>query len=396
MSLDSENHVYGRINGDDIIGLVDHIITQAIESGVSDIHFEPIGKGLRVRYRVDGLLHEKERFALEHSEQLIARIKIIAHIDVAERRIPQDGKYRMSYKDRCIDLRVSTFPTVYGEKVVIRILDTAVSRKELAELGFSETMLQTFSSVIHHNEGFVLVTGPTGSGKTTTLYSIISTLNVPHKHIVTIENPVEYSIDGIVQSQIHAAIGFTFKNSMKALVRQDPDIIMVGEMRDKESACLAFEAALTGHFVLSSLHTKGAPDVLVRLIDMGVQSFMINAALTAVLAQRLLRRICDACKKEQALTDQEKLLCDQLHIMPSVSYRGTGCERCLYTGYKGRVGVFQLMIMSEEMRSLMMKQPTIEEMYQQAFRDGMESLMHDAVTKVLSGLISFNELARLL
>lgn len=376
---------------------VDELFKQAMILGASDIHLEPLEVGLRVRMRVDGMLHDEATLQDELKPKVISRIKVLAHIDIAQQRIPQDGKFFMIFNDQEIDLRVSTFPSLYGEKVVIRILDKAHMNVDLDQLGFDKHMLQHIKKLIEKPQGFFLVTGPTGSGKTTTLYSILSLLNSPDRNIVTLEDPVEYSIDGVTQGYINTATGFTFAKGIRALLRQDPDIIMIGEIRDQESARIAIEAAMTGHLVFSTLHTNDAPSSVIRLMDMGIEPYLINAAVSGVLAQRLARKNCVQCSKYRPITEPESNLLRQKGGENILNVaEGCGCESCSKSGYRHRIGVFELMVMDDSLRSFISEQPNIENLSAQARERGMRTLLDDGLNKVREGTISLDELARVL
>ncbi|TET06538.1 type II/IV secretion system protein [Candidatus Dependentiae bacterium] len=377
-----------------VIRIVDKLLCQAIAYNASDIHLEPTEQNLRVRFRLDGLLYDQESLPASVMKQVISRIKVLSNINIAEKRIPQDGKFRIVNEHKEIDLRVSTFPSYYGEKVVIRILDRSQNMLSLDMLGFQTAMREQFEQLINRSSGFLLVVGPTGSGKTTTLYAVLSVLNVPEKNIITLEDPIEYNLHGITQGQIHPEAGFTFERGMRALLRQDPDIVLVGEIRDKETAQIAIEASLTGHLVLSTVHTNDAPSVIIRLMDVGVKPFLLNASITGVLAQRLARVICPSCRVEYKATEQEQAILNRLDIKIPVLYRGKGCERCLGLGYKGRTGIFELLPMTNKLRSLIVQNPSFDAIYAQACKDGMQSLLYDGAQKVQQGIITLEELIR--
>lgn len=382
--------------GASAVDYVDELIARAISCNASDIHLEPTGTDLRVRFRIDGILYDQPSLAAELSLQIVSRIKIMAHTDIAEKRIPQDGKFRARAGAQEIDLRVSTFPSIQGEKIVIRILDRAPLALQLENLGFSPAVLAAIQEIISKQNGFFLATGPTGSGKTTTLYAALSQLNTAEKNIVTLEDPVEYHIDGITQGHIHPQIGFTFARGVRAMLRQDPDIVMVGEIRDEETAQSALQAALTGHLVLSTLHTNDAPGALMRLIDMGIEPFLINASLSGILAQRLVRKLCTHCKQQRAPTDAEKMIMERIALaMPRITY-GAGCDSCLQLGYKGRIGIFELLVMTHDLRALLIREPIFDAIKMQACNDGMLPLIEDAKNKVTAGIISLDELVRVL
>jgi len=377
-----------------VIELVDSLVQQAVKRSASDIHVESTPNGARVRYRIDGVLSDQDLIEKSLMLQVISRFKILANINIAEKRIPQDGKFTMTIDGNDVDLRVSTFPSINGEKVVVRILDRSKNMIDLDSLGFSNATFADFKQLVHRPSGFFLVTGPTGSGKTTTLYAALSSLNSPEKNIITLEDPVEYNLNGITQGQIHPDAGFTFGKGIRAVLRQDPDVAMVGEIRDKETAQTAIEAALTGHSVFSTLHTNDAPGALMRLMDMSIEPFLINAALSGVLAQRLARKICTNCKQEHAPTDQEKKLLERFEATTDKLYDAKGCDACFGLGYKGRIGIFELLHMTSDLRSLVVHRPVFDDIRAQADKDGMKTLVHDGLQKVKAGIISLPELAR--
>lgn len=377
-----------------VIQRVDALVQDAIARGASDIHVEATPRGARVRYRIDGVLYDQDLIPESLMQQIISRFKILANINIAERRIPQDGKFRVPVDGQEIDLRVSTFPSIYGEKVVVRILDRSKNMIKLDSLGFAKPMLKTFKKLVLRPSGFFLVTGPTGSGKTTTLYAALSELNTPEKNIITLEDPVEYNLDGITQGQIHPDASFTFDKGIRAVLRQDPDVAMVGEIRDKETAQIAIEAALTGHSVLSTLHTNDAPGAIMRLMDMGIEPFLINAAVSGVLAQRLARKICNNCRVHAEPTEDEKKLLAQFDTKIARLYTGKGCDACFGLGYKGRVGLFELLVPTSDLRSLIVHRPIFDDIHRRAKQDGMQTLLDDGIQKVKNGTISLQELAR--
>ena len=379
-----------------VVSRVDALLKDAIEHRASDIHLEPMRDELRVRFRIDGVLVDQQSFPVSLSASIIARLKVLANMDSAERRLPQDGKFHAMHDGNEVDIRVSTFPCLHGEKMVVRILDRALQTINLNNLGFEPTMLDAFKRLMQRQSGFFLVTGPTGSGKTTTLYATLSLLHNSEKNIVTLEDPVEYSLLGITQAQINLPVGFTFEKGIRSLVRQDPDIIMVGEIRDKITARIAIEAALTGHLVLSTLHTTDAPSAIMRLMDMGIEPFLINAALSGVLAQRLARKLCSDCRQTRPATAEEKQLLKECGIDMDVVYEAHGCDACDNLGYRGRVGIFELLEISPELRSLIIKNPQFDEIYSQALADGMKTLVSDGAHKVKEGIISLAEYARII
>ena len=379
-----------------IVVCVEELLHDAIERRASDIHLESTRQDLRVRFRIDGILIDQKSFSIELSAAIIARLKILASLDSTERRIPQDGKFQIVHKDAEVDIRISTFPCLYGEKVVIRILNRAVQTIALESFGFESGMLERFKQLLERQNGFFLVTGPTGSGKTTTLYAALSFLHNSERNIVTLEDPVEYSLDGITQAQINLPVGFTFEKGMRSLVRQDPDIIMVGEIRDKVTARIAIEAALTGHLVLSTLHTADAPSAIMRLIDMGIEPFLINAALSGVLAQRLVRTLCFDCRNSRKATPAEKHLLKKMGINKDIMYESVGCASCDNVGYKGRTGIFEFLEISPTLRMLIIAQSDLDTIYKQARADGMKTLQEDGAHKVGEGIISLADFMRII
>lgn len=377
-----------------VVRHVDALINQAVEIGASDIHLEPTAHYLRVRFRIDGVLYDQRMIEKTIMQQVISRLKVLALMDIAEKRLPQDGKFGLVIKGKPIDFRLSTFPSLFGEKMVVRILDRQAHAMALDQLGFSESMLEKITELSSRHTGFFLVTGPTGSGKTTTLYAILSSLHSPEKNIITLEDPVEYNLEGVTQGPINPAIGFTFDRGIRSLLRQDPDILMVGEIRDKETARVAIEAALTGHLVLSTLHTNDAPSAVMRLMDMGIEPFLINASVTGVLAQRLVRTICSECREQIQPTRVHERIFADLKISPMPLYQGKGCGWCNHLGYKGRIGIFELMVLTPDLRALIVSHPVMDDLYKQARMDGMRSLFDDGIAKVREGIITLDELVR--
>jgi general secretion pathway protein E len=371
-----------------VIRLVNAMIAQAVEKRSSDIHIEPFEKEFRVRYRVDGVLYNQEPPPRELKAAIISRVKLMARLNIAERRLPQDGRIKIKVLGREVDLRVSTLPTLYGESVVMRLLDrSAGGFYDLQRLGFDEFMLSRMEYYTSLPHGILLVTGPTGSGKSTTLYSALKRINQPDKKIITIEDPVEYQMDGINQIHVNPQIGLTFASGLRHIVRQDPDVIMVGEIRDRETADIAIRAALTGHFVYSTLHTNDAPSAITRLTDMGVENYLISSTLVSVLAQRLVRVICRHCKAPagaRLAPDGSMIQC----------YRGTGCEHCSGSGFTGRVGIFELMELDDEMRKLILNNADAVALTAAARRHGMRNLREDGWMKVATGLTTAEEVMR--
>ncbi len=382
-----------------VIRLVNLIISKAVESRASDIHIEPFEKDLKVRYRIDGLLHDTESPPKKLKAAVISRIKIMSKLNIAERRLPQDGRIKLKVLGKDVDLRVSTLPTMYGESVVMRILDKSNSNLyEITRLGFPEDSLTDFESLIHRPHGIMLVTGPTGSGKTTTLYSALSSINLPDKKIITIEDPIEYQVDGVNQIHVNTQIGLTFATGLRHIVRQDPDVIMVGEIRDLETAEIAIRAALTGHLVFSSLHTNDAPSAITRLIDMGAEDYLIASSLLGVLAQRLVRVICPHCKAEVFPVPE---MLDEIGFRrgnggrgPDRFFEGRGCERCSNTGFAGRVGIYELMMINDDIRKLTVGKADSNVIRKKALECGMRSLRDDGWLKVRQGLTTISEVLR--
>jgi len=375
--------------------LVQELITQAIARSASDIHVEPQSDLLHIRFRIDGLLYLIAKVRAPLMYQVLSHIKVLAHLNLAHKKIPQDGKIHVIHGGRPIDIRVSSFPTQWGENIVLRILDRHAQPLALEKLGFSSAMYADFSQLLKKSSGFFLVSGPTGSGKTTTLYAALHRLHDATKHIITLEDPVEYQVPGITQGQIYPPAGFTFESGMRALLRQDPDIVMIGEIRDAQTAGIAIEAALTGHIVLSTIHTNDAPSIIMRLMDMGIEPFLLNASITGVLAQRLARVLCSECKFQDTLTKEESVLLARHKYPYGYSWKSKGCTACANLGHKGRVGIFELMLMTDSLRALVVKHPSFEHIRRQALQEGMITLAADALSKVASGLISASEFARL-
>jgi type IV pilus assembly protein PilB len=386
-----------------LVRLVNSLIFQAAEDGASDMHFEPAKDALIVRFRIDGVMHEIQRIPKRMIAGVTTRLKVLAKLDIAERRKPQDGRISLNARSagRMLDIRVATLPTVDGEKVTMRLLDKSKKAPTFEELGLPEEMRRRLGEIVIRPTGALLVTGPTGSGKSTSLYAALSEINRPEINIVTIEDPVEYRLPGISQMQINPKAGFTFANALRAILRSDPDVVMVGEIRDAETAKISIEAALTGHLVLSTMHTNDAPGAITRLGEMGVEPFLTGSAVTAVLAQRLARKLCAHCCEMYNPSADELL---QNRVSPDVIaasdgmafYRKRGCPRCGQTGYKGRIGIYQLLVMSEEIESLAVRRANREELEQVAVEQGMRSLWDDGLAKVVSGVTSLEELGRVL
>jgi general secretion pathway protein E len=380
-----------------VIRLVNLIIRNAMQARASDIHIEPFENRLIVRYRVDGVMHEIESPPQRISAAIISRIKIMANLDIAERRLPQDGRIMLRIEGKELDLRVSTLPILHGESVVMRILDKHSAPSDIHALGFDEAVLEEFMGILQQPHGIVLVTGPTGSGKTTTLHTALRTLNQPDVKILTVEDPVEYQIEGVNQIQAKPQIGLTFANALRSIVRQDPDIIMIGEIRDLETAEIAVRSALTGHLVLSTVHTNDAPGTINRLIDMGVEDYLLTSTLIGVLAQRLVRTLCPHCRESYEVlheTAEELELSRYTDCNPAVFYRATGCEKCGTTGYRGRESIVELLPISDKVRSLVMRKATAGEIRQLAIDEGMRSMFEDGIRKTITGTTTIDEVLR--
>ncbi len=384
-----------------LVRLVNSVIFQAAEDGASDIHFEPLEDALLVRFRVDGVLHEVQRVPKRMAAGVLTRLKVLAKLDIAERRKPQDGRISLNAAaaGRLMDVRVATLPTVEGESVVMRLLDKSKKAPTLEELGMSDEMRDQLQEIIRRPTGALLVTGPTGSGKSTTLYAGLTEINRPEINIITVEDPVEYRLSGVNQVQINAKAGLTFATALRSILRSDPDVVMVGEIRDGETAKISIEAALTGHLVLSTLHTNDAPQALTRLNEMGVEPFLTGAAVSAVLAQRLARKLCSHCCEMYTPSVDELLKARVSSEVAAASdgmvfYRKKGCPRCNQTGYKGRIGVYQLLIMSEQLETLAVTKASRDDIERAAIGEGMRTLWDDGLAKVAAGLTSIEELAR--
>lgn len=377
-----------------IIRLVNLLITRAVEGRASDIHIEPFDDELKVRYRIDGVLHDAESTPKKLQAAIISRIKIMAKLNIAERRLPQDGRIRLKVGEKEVDLRVSTIPILHGESVVMRILHKEGIAIDLALLGFPPKMLLQFQQLIGKPNGIILVTGPTGSGKTTTLYGALDKINSPEKKIITVEDPVEYQLKGINQIQVKPQIGLNFSNTLRHIVRQDPDIIMIGEIRDLETAEIAIQSALTGHMVFSSLHTNDAPSALTRLLDMGVENFLLSSTVRGVLAQRLVRLICPSCKEPDPSTaDKEELLALGIEKETPL-FRGAGCDQCAHTGYFGRAGLFELLVIDDDIRKLGLKNADSNQIRAMARQHGMKTLLEDGAEKIRAGITTLSEVLR--
>src|SRR5467141_3959280 len=379
-----------------VVKLVNMVLVDAIQKGASDIHFESYEKIFRIRFRMDGVLHEMLAPPKRLESAILSRIKIMSNLDIAERRLPQDGRIKLKYNNREIDFRVSTLPTIFGEKAVLRILDKDALQLDLTKLGFDSWSLEKFNAAIRQPYGMVLITGPTGSGKTTTLYSAIHTINSPEHNIMTAEDPVEYNLKGVNQVQINDGIGRTFASALRAFLRQDPDVILVGETRDLETAQISIRAALTGHLVFSTLHTNDSASTIARLIDMGVPPFLVASSLLLVMAQRLGRKVCKDCKEPYEVNEDSLL--PYGHVLTGVGrtqfYKGRGCATCSFTGMKGRVAIYEVMPASQEIRDLILKNAPVTDIRAMAQAQGMKSLRQAGLLKVLEGTTTVEEVLR--
>ena len=377
-----------------VVSIVDSLVKQAVETGASDIHLEPQANHFYCRFRIDGVMRDMPALPKKYEAGIISRVKIMSNMDIAEKRLPQDGRIQTMVNGRNIDLRISTFPTINGENLVLRILDRSRSVIRLTDLGMDEVTRIAFEQMIHRPHGIILITGPTGSGKTTTLYAVLSTINTVEKNILTMEDPVEYEIDRVRQSQVNVKAGVTFAAGLRSMLRQDPDVIMIGEIRDFETAEIAIHAALTGHLVFSTLHTNDAVSATTRLIDMGVEPFLISSSLICAVAQRLVRVLCTECKEAY---EPPKELLEQLKMKfaPDIKFfREKGCPVCRQTGYAGRIGIYELFIPDEETKSLIDKKVTVGEIRTAAISKGMKTMRDDALEKLSAGVTSLSEILR--
>ncbi len=378
-----------------IVRLVDTVLMEAVNRRAADIHIEAFERDVMVRYRIDGRCYQVATPPKSLAFAIASRIKVLANLDVAESRLPQDGRILLTVDKRQIDLRVSTLPTMYGESIVLRVLDKGALDKTLTGLGMEAAMQQTIDRLIHLPHGLLLVTGPTGAGKTTTLYACLTQLNTADRKLITTEDPVEYDVEGLVQVAINPKIELTFGTGLRAILRHDPDVIMVGEIRDPETAQIAIQAALTGHLVFSTLHTNDAPGAVTRLLDMGVESFLVTSTVTGVLAQRLVRALCPPCRAPYEATPQEL---DALHLaaqeLTSPLMKAVGCEACQGIGFRGRTGLYELMVMSEALRPLILERGDVSALRATARAEGMRTLREDGIAKVLAGVTTVEEMMR--
>jgi type IV pilus assembly protein PilB len=381
-------------NESPVIRFVNYLIFDALKQGASDIHIEPKEKQLKVRYRIDGVLFEAMTPPHTMHAAIVSRMKIMANLDISERRLPQDGRIRAVIQSRKIDLRMSTLPTTSGEKVVMRILDQKSISVPLEALGFSENALTIWRKLIEEPHGIILVTGPTGSGKTTTLYSSLKCMDGNKLNISTVEDPIEYHLAQANQTQVHDKIGMTFSAALRALLRQDPDVVMLGEIRDAETAKIAVQASLTGHLVLSTLHTNDAPSSVTRLINIGLEPYLIASAVNAILAQRLVRKVCQHCKEPYQPTDEMKEFLTLQGFDSTQLFQGKGCDRCRMTGYAGRLGIYELLVMDDGLRDLVTRNPNVTELRKLCRERGLITLRQDGFDKVTKGLTTIDEIIR--
>jgi len=379
-----------------IIKLVNHIISQSVKGGASDIHIEPSQHHFKIRYRIDGVLYDLLSPPKWMQASLISRIKVMAKMNIAEKRLPQDGRFEVKIGDQNIDIRVSTIPITHGERLVMRLLNKSLSLFKLSELGLDAEKLETINRLIRSAHGIILVTGPTGSGKTTTLYAILSQINSPGINIITIEDPVEYQLKGIGQIQVNPKIDLTFAKGLRSIVRQDPDVILIGEMRDQETAEIGVQSALTGHLVFSTLHTNDSATAITRLVDIGVEPFLISSTVIAVIAQRLVRILCKECREAYA-PDEETIirlgLSAASHPLP-VIYRARGCSKCFNSGYRGRLGIYEILLLNESLQNMILKTHDSHQIMTKAIQNGMRTLYQDGIQKVLSGVTTIEEVLR--
>lgn len=377
-----------------IVRLVNQIIANAVSQRASDVHFDPQDTELKIRYRIDGVLHDERSLPKHMQNIIIARIKIMGNLNITENRVPQDGRLKMEVNFKPIDIRLSTLPSVYGEKVVMRILDLSNALDQLDKVGFSEDNMTKFKNMIDKPNGIILITGPTGSGKSSTLYAALNRLNREEVNIITIEDPVEYQLKGINQVQVNEAVGMTFASGLRSILRQDPDIVMIGEIRDAETAQIAIRASLTGHLALSTLHTNSAVAALSRLIDMGIEPFLIASSLTGIVGQRLVRRVCRDCAVTIEPTEREKEIFASHGLAPGLIKQGRGCSSCGMTGYRGRLALHEVLPLDDRIREMIMQSESTSTIRQYAAQSGMAFLLDDGLTKVLNGLTTTEEVLR--
>lgn len=378
-----------------IVKLVNQIISNAVVQRASDIHFDPQETELRIRYRIDGVLRTERSLPKTMQNMMVARLKIMGNLNITENRLPQDGRIKANINLHPVDIRLSTLPTVYGEKVVMRVLDINNSHGDLYKLGFSENNLIHFKEMITKPNGIVLITGPTGSGKSSTLSTALTYLNSEEVNIITVEDPVEYQLDGVNQIQVREEIGLTFATGLRSILRQDPDIIMIGEIRDLETAQIATRASLTGHLVLSTLHTNSAAESISRLFDMGIEPFLLSSSIVGVVAQRLVRRVCRDCGEYQDVSSQEMELFSKYQIPISQVKRGKGCPSCNHTGYRGRLAIHEILVVDEEIKELILKKASLADIKRHMYNNGYRTLLEDGLLKVADGLTTTEEILRI-
>ncbi len=387
-----ENNIIGSSYTDaPIVKLVNQTIVKAVQQNASDIHFEGLKDYFVIRFRVDGVLHEYKRFNKKVQEAVISRIKVMANLDVAETRRPQDGAIRVNVGTRSVEIRVSIVPSITGEKAALRILDTSRGLLGLSDIGMSEKDIELFVRKLNYPNGIILVTGPTGSGKTTTLYAALKRIATRDKHIITIEDPIEYRIDGITQVQVNPKLDLTFSNALKYFLRQDPDVVLVGEIRDSETAKTAIAASLTGHLVLSTVHTNDAPTTLARLIDMGIEPFLLASSLLLVIGQRLVRRVCEHCKIKTETPQEIRQMLREHGMDLEYQYAGKGCERCKSSGFSGRVGIFEMLEIDEDIKRLIIKKADASQIRKAAMEKGMHTMLEDGIKKAQQGITTPEE-----
>ncbi len=394
--IDETADLLDEVNDAPIIKLVNLIVSGAIKDRASDIHVEPYSANLKIRYRIDGVLYDIMSMPRRIQSPLVSRIKIMAKLNIAEKRLPQDGRIEIRIADRLIDIRVSIIPTAFGERVVLRLLDKSANILKLADLGMHDERISLLNRLIKSPYGIILVTGPTGSGKTTTLYAALSTINRPEINIITIEDPIEYQIDGVGQIQVNPKIDLTFAAGLRSIVRQDPDVILIGEIRDRETAEIAIQSSLTGHLVFSTLHTNDAASAVTRLIDMGIEPFLVTSSVIAIIAQRLLRVLCPHCK-EVYVPDRESLAnlgLDKSVLKDNTFYRKKGCNLCMQTGFRGRTAIFEIMTVDDDIKKLVLKTSDANQINELAIKRGMITLQKDGIQKVLKGITTAEEVLR--
>ncbi|GAB1476738.1 ATPase, T2SS/T4P/T4SS family [Bacillota bacterium] len=390
--MDLSDITESELSNAPVVRLINSILQHAIKSNASDIHIEPTADHLRIRFRIDGQLQEAISSSIATHPAMITRIKIMAQMDIAEKRLPQDGRVETTVDEKAVDLRISVLPTVYGEKAVIRILGGAAGIMARSQLGLSEGNIKLFDKIALSPNGIILISGPTGSGKTSTLYSLLNDINKPEINIITVEDPVEYRLEGINQVQVNNKAGLTFANGLRSILRQDPDVIMIGEIRDSETAQIAIRASITGHLVISTIHTNDSASSVIRLVDMGVEPYLVSSSLVGVVSQRLVRNICPHCKVPYRASHSEMMMLKM--SQPEPLYKGTGCPYCNFTGYKGRSGIHEILVVTREIRDLINRGATTDQLMQMALRQGTISLKDSCIELVLSGRTTVEELVK--